>query len=285
MKKLLALLLAVFMLVCFAACGDDKDSTESDTSKTSSTASTNSSSNTSSETSSKESVEHITAGLNNMTIKSEPNKRFEVVFNTTDATTGVLEISQVSTTTATEMASLNLSGSLESKSIKIYNVTYTTAVDGTVTLKGELAGLKMVLVGDAANDYKTLANSMLGNSAEDKLAKKLLAGETITDAADFKVLLDNENYKIKLSYQIIDGKMIVRGFAEDSYNAHYEYSLREAYTVKDGTIRAKDRYEDGFMERRYLYRANGTLKQEIRYYTDADPSITNYDENGNVVYN
>lgn len=285
MKKLLALLLSVLMLVCFAACGDDKESTESTESKTSSTESTGStSSNTSSETASKESVENIVAGLNNMTIKSESNKRFEVVFNKTDDTTGMLELSEVSTATTDELIQLGMSGSLELWSTEVYNVTYTTANDGTVTVKGALSGFKMVIGGDAAAEYIALVNRTLGNSDEDKLTKKLLAGETLTNVADFKIMLGKEDVKIRLSYEMIDGKMIVRGFAKDHYNSRYEENIRVAYTVKDGTIRAKDNYENGFMERRYLYRADGTLKQEIRYYTDAEPDITNYDENGNVIF-
>ena len=292
MKKLLAILLVALMVVLMASCGNKKDSGNGDVSSTGSTTSNESTVSNPSDTSvpvnssdvasSTESEVNTTPSKLSATIKGEPLSEYEIVWDETDETKGVIEFAEIMHAPEDSLKQLGFKAPLSLKGIEKYNVTYTKEGD-TYTVSGTISAVKMSIIGPSADKYIKMAKEGLEDSELDKMTAKVLDGETLTKKEDIENFTWQYNTKIKVVFTLNDGKVTVKSFSKEYTEWGTMDELKEVYTVNNGVVRVVDTYNGGELANRVNYRADGTKEKET-YYNDGEVSnVVNYDKDGNVI--
>ncbi len=222
MKKFTALLLVLLLTLCVSACSPTPTETPVPT----------------------ESPKP--ADLNaSVSVKCGEYDSYDFEWTKTDDTTAKLELSETMVAPEEILEQLGYDGSLTMKDIKIYDLTYTKDENGVFTAEGNVTSVKMILEGECAEEFKTSMKESLGDSKLDEMHGRLLDGEILTVKEDIENYTWRFDEKIKLTFTINDGKLVIDTYEEIYTEWGTLSAIRAVFTVENNVRATLLRYENG----------------------------------------
>lgn len=312
MKKLLSILLAIFVILSFAACGQDsnndaddddakitdkdtddkKETTENDEETTGGNATTGENGDKSPESTTGNGSTNETPSGNGGGTSAEASKSLksvvtydgsiiEFTWTQKDASNGVMVVSHVMTATADETASVGLTGALRVEpEIMEYTVSYTKGADGVYEATGNISAVSAKVEGEAAKGFIDLTKMGLDDSNYSQLTKRVLDGETLTAKADIEAYLMAIDAKLMIKFSVQGDKLSITSF-ENIYTSWGDRIPSNAtFRIADDVVRAYDEYENNKLVCSSTYRSTGII-EKMEFYSDGKVTgTTYYDENG-----
>ncbi len=303
MKKVIALILVLLMLVSLTACpaeDTEKDSTKStsktDPSTTPSTPSGDPNDNPGEKPNEKpdedpgedpndkptdDPNEDIVMGI----VQGEPGMTYEVVWTQADDTTGILQFAEISTATEADLEGSGLKAPLSLLEVIGFQATYTKGEDGVYVVDGTICAASMDVEGESAAEFIEMMKQSLGDSKLDEMTRKALNGEVLTEKEDIEWLIWEFDTKLQISFTQEGNDLTIIGYTKTYTEWGTQLPIKEVYHIDSGVIRAVDKYERDELSSRMEYRANGIPEKEINYWEGEESSVYYYDENGDMIEN
>ncbi|MBR6681464.1 MAG: hypothetical protein IKL40_00585 [Clostridia bacterium] len=306
MKKLLSILLAIFVILSFAACGqnsvneadddetkatDKSDKDEKETTGSGDTTGDQNGDDTPESTtgggSSNETPNGNGGGSSAEAIKSLKSvvkydgSLIEFTWTQKDASNGIMAVSHVMTATADETASVGLTGALRVEpEIMEFTVAYTKGADGVYEATGNISAVSAKVEGEAAKGFIDLTKMGLDDSNYSQLTKRVLDGETLTAKADIEAYVMAIDAKLKIKFSVQGDKLSITSF-ENIYTSWGDrIPSNDTFRIADDVVRVYDEYENNKLFCSSTYRSNGII-EKMEYYSNGEViGTTYYDENG-----
>ncbi len=310
MKKLLSILLAIFVILSFAACGQDSgnDSDDGDTKVTDKEGNDNKETTgndgTTGESQNGDNTPESTTGggssnetpngnggdnsgsVANKVLKTEvafDGYSIEFKWTEKDASTGTIVVSQIITATADETALVGLTGALKvAPEITEYTVTYTKGADGGYIAEGAVSAVSAKVEGEAAQGFIDLTKMGLDDSNYSQLTKKVLDGDVLTAKADIEAYLMAIDSQIKISFTVQGDKISVSTYEHIYTSWGDRIATKDIYRIEGSYVKTWEEYENNELFCVSTFRSNGIIEKLDFYSNGVINDTTYFDENGEV---
>lgn len=210
---------------------------------------------------------------------------YEFAWEETDSSKGTLTVTEYRIATADQTASAGLSGSITFKEeIRTYNVSYTKSKDGVYVAEGAVASVAASVEGESAATFIQMMKATLDDSNYAVLIGRVLDGEVLTSKEDIEGYIYEFDSMAKVTFTVENGKMVVSEFEKNYTSWGFMAPSKEILHIENEVVRSSEEYENNELVRIEYYRENGVIEKEDYYFEGEISSTTLYDENGDEIY-
>lgn len=197
---------------------------------------------------------------------------------------GYIAAASVVRADAEQMGQMGLTGTLTVKhEIRTYEVTYTKEAQGVYVAEGAIISAAASVEGESAAAFIEMMKANLGSSKLDELTKRTLDGEVLTKKDDIENFIWMFDCTLKLTFTVENGKLVVRECEQNYINWGFLEQKKEIYRITDNVIRVYEEYTKGEIECIFYYRTSGVIEKADYYYEGKISYTTFYDEAGNPI--